>query len=524
MANIQILDCTLRDGGYINDFDFGRRNIVKILSKLVSANIDIVECGFLEDGEYDENCSVFTRVEQITSLLPHERKNTMFVAMACYGEYDLSQLSSYDGSSIVGIRVTFHYNEVDDALEYCRKIKSLGYKIFVQPVGTTSYSDEQLLKLIAKVNKLEPYAFYLVDTLGLMVQADVARFFYLIDHNLDRKIHMGFHSHNNLQLSFSNCQFLASINSERVISLDASVYGMGRGAGNLNTELIANYLDCYCNSQYRIEPLLEIVDEIVSDIRAKYEWGYSVPYYLAAINGCHPNYASYLSGKKTLTVKEISSILRRIEVDKRSLFDKKLAESKYLEFQSKEYDDSASKGAMKNIVDGRMLLLIGPGPSAKQSASKIREYIDKNSPLVISVGFVPDFCKSDYVFISNIRRYQTTFSTHDKNVKILNTSNVPVSEENTLTFNYSSLLDSDPVIADNSLVMLLNLLTGLTKGKIVLAGFDGYRSDASNYYKSDLELPSEVYVNRQLNASMKNKISAFRMDEDIEFLTPSLYV
>lgn len=523
MANIQILDCTLRDGGYVNDFDFGRRNIVKILSKLSSANIDIVECGFLEDGNYDENCSVFNRVEQIAKLLPPERSKTMFVAMACYGEYDISQLTPYDGSSISGIRITFHYNEVEGALEYCKKIQSLGYKVFVQPVGTTSYSDTQLLKLIAKVNEMKPYAFYLVDTLGLMVQSDVARFFYLIDHNLDKDIHMGFHSHNNLQLSFSNCQYLASLNTGRVISLDASVYGMGRGAGNLNTELIANYLNCYDNTNYKIEPLLEIVDEIIKAIKDKFEWGYSVAYYLAAIHGCHPNYASYLNNKKTLTVKEIASVLRLIEPEKRSLYDKQLAESKYLEFQSREFDDTDSVNRFSKIISARKLLLVGPGPSAGHSNEIIKKYVEEHNPLVISVGFIPEFCHPDYVFISNIRRYRTTFNLQNSTIGILNTSNVPIEESNTLTFNYSTLLDSNQAIADNSLIMLINLLSSLTKETIALAGFDGYRSDTANYYQVGLELPKEIHVNQQLNTAMKERIKSLRGKMEITFLTPSLY-
>ena len=187
----------------------------------------------------------------------------MYVAMACYGEYDINQLTEYDGTSIDGIRVTFHYNEVEKALVYCKAIMDKGYKVFVQPVGTTSYSDEQLLQLIKHVNELQPYAFYLVDTLGLMHPNDVLRFFYLIDHNLQKTIHMGFHSHNNLQLSYSNCQTLAQLATDRVISLDSSVYGMGRGAGNLNTELIANYLNERNGRKYEIEPLLEVVDVTV---------------------------------------------------------------------------------------------------------------------------------------------------------------------------------------------------------------------------------------------------------------------
>ena len=113
MSKIQLLDCTLRDGGYINNFRFGKYAIRKILQQLTHAGLDIVECGFLEDGEYDEDTSIFNAAEQIASLLPNEHGRTMFVAMVCYGEYDLSQLSPCTRNSIDGIRVTFHYDEVE---------------------------------------------------------------------------------------------------------------------------------------------------------------------------------------------------------------------------------------------------------------------------------------------------------------------------------------------------------------------------------------------------------------------------
>ena len=150
MSKIQLLDCTLRDGGYINNFRFAKDAIRKILQQLTHAGLDIVECGFLEDGEYDEDTSIFNAAEQIASLLPNEHGRTMFVAMVCYGEYDLSQLSPCTRNSIDGIRVTFHYDEVEGALEYCREIKEKGYKVFVQPVGTSSYTDIQLLHLIER--------------------------------------------------------------------------------------------------------------------------------------------------------------------------------------------------------------------------------------------------------------------------------------------------------------------------------------------------------------------------------------
>lgn len=523
MAKIQILDCTLRDGGYINDFAFGEYGIKTIISQLAEANVDIIECGFLEDGEYDKECSIFTTVEQIAPFIPKNRGNSMYVAMACYGEYNLSQLSPYDGTSIDGIRVTFHYNEIDDALYYCQAIKDKGYKVFVQPVGTTSYTDEQLLSLIHRVNELKPYSFYLVDTLGLMHQQDVLRFYYLINHNLDKHIQMGFHSHNNLQLSYSNCQMLANLETDRIISLDSSVNGMGRGAGNLNTELIANYINEHHGKRYEIEPLLEIVDEFIAKIRKKFEWGYSVPYYLAAINGCHPNYASYLSNKQTLNVKSIGAILRMIEPENRALYNKQIIEEKYLEYQSREIDDSSTIADLRRVFSGRNVLLIAPGASLNEYADDIVTLAKEQDCITLSVTFVPHFIDCDYTFLSNLRRYKTTFNPTKKKIQLIHTSNIETEENEKFVVNYSSLLNDVDGIMDNASMMALELLYKLGVNTVYLAGLDGYKAEGSNYYQERLVLNQDKDNIELINSKLSKKISDMSKKLKIEFVTPSLY-
>lgn len=523
MNKVQILDCTLRDGGYVNNFAFGKSCIHKIINQLTEANIDIVECGFLEDGDYNPETSIFTKVEQISSFIPSQRKGTMYVAMACYGEYSLSQLSKYDGSSIDGIRVTFHYNEIEGALEYCKEIKNKGYKVYVQPVGTTSYSDEQLLSLIHRVNELQPYAFYLVDTLGLMHQEDVLRFYYLINHNLDEQIQMGFHSHNNLQLSYSNCQMLTNLATDRIISLDSSVYGMGRGAGNLNTELIASYINEHHEKKYEIEPILEIVDEFIIKIKEKSEWGYSVPYYLAAINGCHPNYASYLNNKQTLNVKSIGAILRMIKPGDRALYKKHIIEEKYLEYQSREIDDSLTIDKLRKIFTGKEVLLIAPGASLKEYADSIVALAEEKNCITLSVTFVPHFIDCDYTFLSNLKRYKTTFNPTKKNICLIHTSNIETEEKEKFIVNYSSLLNDIEGIMDNASMMALELLHKFNVNTVYLAGLDGYKADGNNYYQERLTFNQDQDNIEQLNSKLSSKIKEMAKKLNIVFITPSLY-
>lgn len=240
---ISILDCTLRDGGYINDFNFGRKCISEIISSLAQAKIEIIECGFLKSGANDPDKSLFGSVSAIAMHLPDNKDGTMYVAMIAYGDIPIEEIEPYDGTSISGIRLTFHEQDIDRAFDFANRLSDKGYKVFIQPVGTATYTDKALLDLIEKVNTMHPFAFYLVDTLGTMYKNNLLRMFYLVDNNLAPDVRVGFHSHNNLQLSFSNAQELIGLNSKRNIIIDSSVFGMGRGAGNLCTELLTQYIN-----------------------------------------------------------------------------------------------------------------------------------------------------------------------------------------------------------------------------------------------------------------------------------------
>lgn len=114
----------------------------------------------------------------------------------------------------------------EDALIVCEEIKKKGYLAFIQPMVSLSYSDEEFLEMIRCVNEFEPYAFYIVDSFGEMKQSDLTRLFYLVEHNLKNSIRIGFHSHNNMQLAYSNALTLVNMHSPRDLIIDSSVYGL----------------------------------------------------------------------------------------------------------------------------------------------------------------------------------------------------------------------------------------------------------------------------------------------------------
>ena len=127
MDKISILDCTLRDGGYINDFAFGRQCMTAIIKNLQASGVEIVECGFLQSGKTDPDQSLYSCVEAIKLYLPSERnERTMFVAMIAYGDISIDEISRCDGTSVTGIRLTFHEQDVDAALVFARQLKEKG--------------------------------------------------------------------------------------------------------------------------------------------------------------------------------------------------------------------------------------------------------------------------------------------------------------------------------------------------------------------------------------------------------------
>ena len=525
---IQVLDCTLRDGGYINDWRFGRRTVASVLDKLEQAGIDIIECGFLTRMVKEDACSLFGGPDEIAALLPKRERTSMLVAMIAIGEKELhpAELPPCDGESISGIRLTFHKQEIGQAVEWAGIIMDKGYRVFMQPVGTAFYSDIELLELVKKMNILRPYAFYIVDTLGSMYRGDVSHRFYLIDKNMAPEIRLGFHGHNNLQLAFSNAQVLGKIQTPRTLILDSSVYGMGRGAGNLPTELITQYINRSIAPRYDVTTVMDIYDEYIAAIRREYDWGYALPYHIAASSVCHPSYASYLLNKQTLTMKDIKKIIESIPEEYRVLYDQRLIEELYVRFQSRKVDDSEAVFTLSKMTAGKKLLLLAPGKSLSRYRGTVLSRIEEEAPFVITVNFADPLYRPNACFISNHKRLDTIGQELAawKGLPVILTSNLPAEIRDCLYVDYDSYTNSDEMLSDNAGLMLLSLLKKCGAQQIALAGFDGFRhSYGENYYNEDLDFGADQREAEEKQNRMRSRLQEFANTIQLEFLTPSAY-
>lgn len=527
MGNYSILDCTLRDGGYINNFDFGYLTIKSIINKLVSANTDIVECGFLQSGKTDKNRTLFGSVEMIKNLIEQKNQNTLYVAMIAYGDISQDEISMCDGTSIDGIRLTFHKNQIDEAFEFGKELMRKNYKVFMQPVGTTTYTKEELCTLVQRINTINPYAFYLVDTLGTLFRDELFEMFNIVDKILNPDVRIGFHSHNNLQMSFANATEMLSIKTDRNIIIDSSVFGMGRGAGNLCTELIMKYINHIFDNRYDVVPILEIFDEHINKILLKYKWGYSLPYFVSSVNDCHPNYATHLINKQTISMKEINCLLASIPPEKRDLFDKKYIEKMYLEFQKHVVDDTEEKAKIKEMLNGRNIVLLAPGKSIIENADKIKQYCKKNNSVVISINFLPKDFEVDFLFVSNQKRFMGIKEVNkDKSLpKAIITSNLYSDAlDGCIVINYSDYVVDNPIISDNAGIMLMNLLSRIGITQIQLAGFDGFSYNSlDNYYDSDYTNSSEFEELNEKTNAIADELAKIGNIIKINYLTKSRY-
>ena len=521
MKRDKLLDCTLRDGGYINDWNFGFHTIKDIIKKLVSSQVDYVEVGFLRNCEYDRDKALFNNCAEIAPILPDKRGNTMFTAMALHNKYDINKLEPYDGKTIDAIRVTFHDYDIDEGLAFIQEAKNKGYKVFCNPINIMGYSDQMLLDLFKKVNQIQPYAFSIVDTFGSMMKSDLQRIYSLAEHNLDKSIVLGLHLHENLALSYSLAQeFIAMKSAERKSVIDGSMLGMGRVPGNLCLELIMDYMNKNLGCTYDVNPVLDGIDDHIVQLKQIEPWGYSTAYALSAKYNLHRNYAEFLLGKGRLRAKQINQILASIEEHKKTAYDEEYIEALYEGFQNHEVDDKELLDRLKSEWSEREVLILAPGASIVEQKGLVDRFIAEKNPVVISANFIPETYRQDYAFYSNAMRYSAIEDKCDTD-NLLVTSNLigMCNAENVL--NYSELCFDDKGNCDNCVIMLLKLMIKLGKNQVYIAGFDGYQPESCNYISS--YMANQHTKGMEENIKNTGYVADIRKKMEVNFLTQSLY-
>lgn len=332
MSNL-LLDCTLRDGGYINNWDFGENAILDIINKLENSNVDIIEIGFLKKEEYKSNRTVYNKMQQISKQINPKKKNHLYAAMIeVVNPIPLEDLEPCSEKTVDIIRVIVWKRLLKEGFEYCKGIVEKGYKLCVQPARVDQYSYEEYRDMINLFNTLNPLAIYVVDSWGTQYREDILEYVKIADKYLRPEISIGYHGHNNLMQAFGIADAFLHYDTQRNKIIDASIAGIGRGAGNLNTELWAKYINEKHDNIYNLLPIVEIYEKYIKSLQEKYIWGYSQSYFLTAKYGCNPNYGNYYA-EKGISLSKINEILQNLSDEDKIMFSKEKANN----YLSKDY-------------------------------------------------------------------------------------------------------------------------------------------------------------------------------------------
>nr|WP_315410280.1 hypothetical protein [uncultured Selenomonas sp.] len=531
---IALLDCTLRDGAYINGSRFGTSAIKGIIKKLQEARTDIIEVGWLKDAAHEEGSTYYHLPQDAAPYMVDRQDGIEYVAMIDWDRYDVDNLPPCDGKSVNAVRVVFPHGKHREGIAVAERVREKGYRIFLQAANTLAYSEADLKDLAQCINACRPVAISVVDTFGAMFEEDLARIVRTLDEALDPAIAMGFHSHNNQQLSFALTMHFVELlaESERSAIVDASLCGMGRGAGNATTELVASYLDRKQNGNYDMDAILDAIDTYMEPFREAYTWGYSTPYFVAGMYQCHVNNIAYLQRNHRTNARDMRNIIASLSQAERRKYDYDLLERRYLENQSRLVDDEAAVRALRQEFAGRTVLLVAPGRSVIDKRERVHAFIKKEQPVVIGVNAICDGYAYDYLFFVNSARCDYAKNAHGKTFaetkKILLSSIKTEGAEGELILNFNRAIKRGWPHFDNAVISALRLLNSIGAKKVAIAGFDGFRHAYNESY-ADPSLPTLNPDNRwdelnvEISAIFEDVLSSTRGSMEISFVTESLF-
>ena len=287
----KIVDCTIRDGGLVNNWNFSIEFVQKLYAGLNAAGIDYMEIGYknspkLLKGADSAGPWRFLDDNFLRKVIP-EKGHTKLSALVDIGRVDPNDILPRSESMIDLIRVACYIKEVDKGLQLVQLFHDLGYETTINIMALSNVMEHELLEAFEMIKDSVVDVVYIVDSYGSLDYKDMEHLINKFKKHVPNK-RLGVHTHNNMQLAFSNTLVAASNGVEL---LDASVYGMGRAAGNCPTELLVTHLK---NTNYELRPVLEVLEKLLIPLREKEEWGYNIPYMITGTLDEHPRSAMAL--------------------------------------------------------------------------------------------------------------------------------------------------------------------------------------------------------------------------------------
>jgi 4-hydroxy 2-oxovalerate aldolase len=286
---IKVLDCTIRDGGLVNRHQFDHDFVRRAYQGVSAAGVDYFEIGYINSPKLFSQSEFgpwkFCSDADIRKVTQGVDNGAKISVMADVGRVEMESVLPADKSAFHMVRVASYVKGVDKAIALANHFHDLGYETCINLMALSRDQGSELDEAMDQCEReSHAKAIYLVDSFGAMYQEEIEELVKRARRHIKTK-ELGFHGHNNQQLAFSNT-IEAIIHG--VNYLDATVYGMGRAAGNCTLELLLGFLK---NPKYDIRPVLDLVSKDFVPLRQKHEWGYIIPHMIAGQLNQHPQEA-----------------------------------------------------------------------------------------------------------------------------------------------------------------------------------------------------------------------------------------
>lgn len=357
---MKILDCTLRDGGYYTNWDFDSNLVDVYLKAFNNLPVDYLEVGYRSKPLKGYLGKYFYCPPHVLQDLKSKTNKKLVIIL------DEKNVRAEDAEillqPIVGlvemVRMAIDPKNFKRALSLAAKVKELGFEVGFNVMYMSTWKEQKdFLNMIPQVDEIADY-FYMVDSYGSVYPEDVREIIHLV--RSKTKVKLGFHGHNNLEMGLANT--LTAID-EGIDVVDATITGMGRGAGNLKTELLLTALNSKGKIEFPYNDLSKVVD-VFSTLQEKYQWGSNLPYMVSGANSLPQKQVMEWVGKRYYS---FNSIIRALHNQSKGVEDNQ--ELPKFNFKSKE---SYSKA-----------LIIGGGPSAVEHAKAITKFLNANKEMVV---------------------------------------------------------------------------------------------------------------------------------------------
>ena len=507
-SSLKILDCTFRDGGYYNNWDFDKKNVENYINSIISSKVDIVEIGFRNFPQNKFLGPFAYSTDSFIQNLPKADKINLGVMSDASIFLDGNKISKNvkklyapKSESLVSlVRIASHFKDIENSRETIETLKELGYVVgfnLMQTGGKSKKEIENAVKILADWNNID--VLYFADSLGNMNEIEVVETIKIIKTFWDKDL--GIHTHNNKGQALNNS--IAALNNG-VSWLDGTVSGMGRGAGNASTENLLREVNKITGSNYMPAELYILALEDFSKLKEKYGWGPSLLYSLAAEYNIHPTYIQEMLSDQRYSNTDILEIIEKMKSLPSKSFNKDNLENiKYKKSISKKGEWNA-----KDWCKDKDVLIIGNGPSSEKYKQDIEQYIKKYKPLVLSLNIQMNISKSliDGYIAGNQSRVSIESKFYSDIDKTIYTSKDLFSVDPKIELNtpkikdYGLSIDKNQFCIDTNGCIMPFPLSALyafsivsigNAKKIYLVGFDGY--DKNDYRQEKMVTAINMY-------------------------------